>query len=308
MNLARILLTLCLWPTPAGAHIDEWRWGDGKGARPSIPPALHRPAMPASVLAPGQGRSGAHLDLARSFDSGRTNVYPYDADNAFTAFGFGTRWGLAPGGVELGASLDYPFFLPALFVRYRPFAWGGAFGPFWSLEAGATFMPDYHGGGALGFKLGPQLELWGAYRGGRVLDRGYSELSGGATLAAATTMDISGGYAWRRYDTEPYEQTTRVSLRLEFGNSAHPLGGERKNGGRSAEELLEAGDYKAAAQAYADELEVYPKDAARWRAYATALEELGMHRKARKARLKALKAEAEQEKNGRLSEKDAIKS
>lgn len=295
MTMKLLAALLCL-PALAAAHIN-WNWDGGNNNnadRPSIPPSLHRPALPAHVLAPGQGRSGVHIDVQRTSGSGRTGIYPYDDNEQFTGFGASTRWGLAPGGAEIGGSVDYPFFLPALFARYQPFGLDWPYGPYFTVELGATFMPDYYAGGALGFKLGPQLELWGAYRGGWVLDRGYSELSAGATLAAAATMDIGGAFSWRRYDTEPNEQTARVSLQVEFGNRANPLQGDLKVGGKSGAELLEEGNFKAAAQALEDELSVYPKDAVRWRGYASALEELGLAKKARQARLKALRLEAEE--------------
>jgi hypothetical protein len=291
-----IAIALCALASAGRSASVDWFQGGNGGpdwGTPVVPPSLHRPVIPARILDPGQGRSGVELGVLESRDDSRNDIYPYDANARVTAVGILTRWGLAPGGAEIGGGLDYPFFIPSVFVRYQPLGRDWPFGPWLTLEAGADAMPDYHAGASLGLGLG-QLELWGAYQGGLVLDRGYSELSLGGTLHAARRMDVGGGLSWRRYDTDPGEQTVRLSVRVDFGNASNPLEGDQKTGGATAEQLLEQKRYKAAAQAYEDELEAYPEDVARWKGYATALEELGLVSRARLARQRAMKIEAGQ--------------
>lgn len=313
------LLSLLLLPGLASAtlNFEDWDWnGKNKGGKMgpiSVPPALHRPALGARVLGAGERRAGFHVDVQNSRDSGRELGNPYAENGFFWAGGISSRMGLTEG-FEFLFGLDYPFFVPSLEARVQPIPVNIPFVPLVTLEVGANAMPDIYAGAVIGLPLGPVFEPWVSYRGGWVLDRGYSELGLGATLHAGSVVDVGGGLSWRRYDTFPFEQTGRVSLRFDLAEEpqktpemAEKRAENRENkrtayreededdeprNGRSAQALLEAGRYKAARDVYELELLEHPDDPVRWKGYATALDELGLSRKAQNARDRAKKLES----------------
>jgi hypothetical protein len=324
--ILRCLSLLLLLPGLVPATISDWDWnGKGKGGKMPpipVPPALHRPVLGAWVLGSGEERAGLHVDTQGTKDNGRVWDNPYAENNHFWGGGFSHRVGLAPG-LEFMTALDYPFFVPSMTARFQPLRLDTALAPALTFEFGANAMPDLYAGGSFGLRMGPVFEAWGAYRGGRVLDRGYSELGTGFTFHGEQVMDIGVGLSWRRYDTEPFEQTGRASLRFDFGDpaartvkktvnkeekrsakpapaalleeeavqgSAEPVRTDRSE--RSAQDLLEAGRFSAAREAYEKELLEHPDDAVRWKGYATALDELGLSRKAQNARERAKKLES----------------
>jgi hypothetical protein len=284
----------------------------------SVPPALHRPALGAWVVEPGEQLVGLHVDTQGTRDNGRPWDNPYAENNHFWGGGFSQRVGLAPG-LELLTALDYPFFIPSLTARFQPLRMTGGFAPNFALEFGGNAMPDLYAGGVFGLRVGPVFELWAAYRGGWVLDRGYSEAGSGVTFHGGKTVDIGLGVSLRRYDTHPYEQTGRASVRFDFGEPATGEMPAKKGRSRKepeaermeepddapapaarresaepgrAQALLEQEDYKGAVKAYEKELLEHPDDPVRWKGYATALDELGLSRKAEKARDRAKELEA----------------
>lgn len=255
--------------------------------RPAIPPATTRMPSSARVLPPGVGRSGIHIDQLQAGTQAQNYQYPLDRDGRTTGGGIFSNWGLPPGGLELGGGFAYPFFVPYFQMRYQALGQAWDYGPFLTLEVGANVIPDYHGALALGAGFGQQFDLHGAYSLGKHLDRDYGEWSGGFTVRAAPSVDITLGAAYRSYWGVPASgDITRASLVLGFGNPARATlkqlaAIEKKD--TDPYKLYEAGDYATAALVFKDEISYQPDEPRLWQWYAHSLKKAGRVREARRA-------------------------